>query len=95
MRSTACSADLRLQDYEIPDPELSDLGRQQCHQLRDALRNELSIAQLVELIVASPMKRTLQTAQLALGWLIDRGVPMEVRAEWQGEHLYQRDMGIT
>jgi len=29
------------------------------------------------------MRRTLQTAQQSLGWLMDRGVPVVLRAEWQ------------
>lgn len=34
-------------------------------------------------IVASPLKRTLQTVQHGLEWLRDCHVPVEVRAEWQ------------
>ncbi|KAI9791553.1 MAG: hypothetical protein M1835_000232 [Candelina submexicana] len=29
------------------------------------------------------MRRTLQTTQLGLGWLIERGVPVQPRGEWQ------------
>jgi broad specificity phosphatase PhoE len=35
------------------------------------------------LIVTSPFRRTLQTTELGLGWLIKRGVPVQVRGEWQ------------
>ena len=31
------------------------------------------------------MRRTLQTATLCLGWLIERGVPVMPDAGWQGE----------
>ena len=29
------------------------------------------------------MRRTLQTAEQSLGWLMERGVPVILRAEWQ------------
>ncbi|XXG93979.1 hypothetical protein Hte_000230 [Hypoxylon texense] len=34
-------------------------------------------------IVVSPLRRTLETLQYSLQWLRDRGVPVDVRAEWQ------------
>jgi broad specificity phosphatase PhoE len=66
------------------DPLLSDLGLKQSEELHQTLQNDLPLAQEIELIVVSPMRRTLQTAQFALKWLIDRGVPVLARAEWQG-----------
>jgi broad specificity phosphatase PhoE len=47
------------------------------------LQTSLPLASQIELIVASPLRRTLQTAQLSLGWLIAQGVPVQLRAEWQ------------
>ncbi|KAI9874287.1 MAG: hypothetical protein M1830_009887 [Pleopsidium flavum] len=70
-------------NYELPDPALSELGISQCEQLQAHLKHDLPIAQTVGLIVVSPMRRTLQTAKLALGWLIDRGIPVQLRGEWQ------------
>ena len=35
-------------------------------------------------IVASPMRRTLQTAELALDWVLERGVKIQADANWQG-----------
>jgi broad specificity phosphatase PhoE len=55
----------------------------QCDELATHLENELPLAQKIELIVVSPMRRTLQTAQQGLGWLIKRGVPVVLRPEWQ------------
>lgn len=72
------------QDYELHDPPLSDLGIAQCEELQAHLKQELSIAEEVGLIVVSPMRRTLQTAQLSLRWLIDHGIPIQLRGEWQG-----------
>ena len=44
----------------------------------------MDIANEVELIVSSPMRRTLQTTQQSLSWLIEEmGIPVVARAEWQ------------
>ncbi|KAL1624932.1 hypothetical protein SLS54_003656 [Diplodia seriata] len=77
-------------DYSIPDPVLSQLGLQQCTELRDHLRQgkqrpQVSeLAERAELIVVSPMRRTLQTALLGLDWLVnEKGVPLRPDAGWQ------------
>lgn len=68
----------------------------QCGELAAALQTEeFSIAQKVELIVSSPMRRTIQTTQQGLGWLIDRGVPVILRAEWQENSDKACDTGST
>ena len=73
-----------LQDYHLHDPALTDLGfGPQCDELAEHLKTQLSLAQEIELIVVSPMRRTLQTAQQSLGWLMERGVPVILRA---GKH---------
>lgn len=75
-------------DWSLRDPPLSELGEQQCAELKELLRKE-DIANKVELIVVSAMRRTLQTARLGLGWLIeDKKVPVLVDAGWQGETSY-------
>ena len=75
--------DIVLQDYSIPDPPLTELGLRQCRDLHDHLQKHLDISQKVELIVSSPLTRTLQTTQEGLQWLIERGVPVQARGEWQ------------
>ncbi|KIN04602.1 hypothetical protein OIDMADRAFT_176994 [Oidiodendron maius Zn] len=55
----------------------------QCEELASHLEHKLPLAQKTELIVVSPMRRTLQTAQQGLGWLIKQGVPVVLRPEWQ------------
>lgn len=80
-------------DYSIPDPVLSQLGLQQCVQLRDHLRQNLPLADQAELIVVSPMRRTLQTALLGLDWLIERGVPVRLDAGWQENSASPCDTG--
>ena len=73
-----------LLDYNIRDPPLTERGLRQCEELQKRLQNNLHVAQKIELIVSSPMRRALQTAQLGMGWLLDQGVPLQPRAEWQG-----------
>jgi broad specificity phosphatase PhoE len=47
----------------IRDATLTDIGRSQCRTLQDEFQYHLS----VDLIVASPMRRTIQTAALSFG----------------------------
>jgi hypothetical protein len=79
-------------DFSLHDPPLSELGERQCAELQESLKKE-DIANKVELIVVSPMRRTLQTAMLGLGWLIEKGVPVEADAGWQG--MYAKWLLIT
>lgn len=72
------------QAYHLRDPELTATGIEQCQALCDYFRKNLPLADDVELIVTSPFKRTLQTTSIGLSWLIERGVPVIARAEWQG-----------
>ncbi|KAH8887840.1 phosphoglycerate mutase-like protein [Thozetella sp. PMI_491] len=71
------------QDSSIPDPELSELGRSQCRDLRESLMNKMPEGLDVGLIVVSPMRRTIETAQRALDFLIEKGVPIQANADWQ------------
>lgn len=41
------------------------------------------------------MRRTLQTAAQSLGWLIDRGVPVVLRPEWQENSAKPCDTGTS
>ncbi|KAL7951955.1 histidine phosphatase superfamily [Trichoderma barbatum] len=71
------------QDHSIPDPRLTDLGIQQCAQLRHNLVQRFSSFEGRIAVIASPMTRTLQTASLAADWLIERGIKIEADADWQ------------
>lgn len=74
-----------LQDYSIHDPELTELGRSQCDDLRKSLKARFEhVAADDVAVVVSPMIRTLQTATLALDWLLDKDVVFEADANWQG-----------
>ena len=71
-------------DWSIHDPPLSKLGEEQSKELQESLKNS-QIANQVELIVVSPMRRTLQTASIGLEWLIkDKGIKVLTDAGWQG-----------
>ncbi|KAI0018656.1 phosphoglycerate mutase-like protein [Xylariomycetidae sp. FL0641] len=69
-------------DYSIPDPDLSEKGQEQCVQLRQGLM-EHPLAQKAELIITSPMRRTIQTALRSVDWLVEKGVPIQADAGWQ------------
>ncbi|KAK4032323.1 histidine phosphatase superfamily [Parachaetomium inaequale] len=80
-------------DNNIHDPELSELGRQQCAQLKEKLMPRIPKDLDVGLILVSPMKRTLETALLAFGDLIERGIPIVAHAGWQENSLQPCDTG--
>jgi broad specificity phosphatase PhoE len=62
------------QDWSLPDPGLTERGFSQCRELERHLK-QLDLAHEIQLIVTSPMLRTLQTTQSSLGWLMERGTP--------------------
>jgi broad specificity phosphatase PhoE len=68
-------------DWSIHDPPLSELGEQQSAELHEALKDN-KLANAAELIVVSPMRRTLQTASIGLDWLIKKGTPVLPDANW-------------
>ncbi|PTB43940.1 hypothetical protein M441DRAFT_453462 [Trichoderma asperellum CBS 433.97] len=80
-------------DHSIPDPRLTDLGIQQCAQLRHNLAQRFSSFDGKIAIVASPMLRTLQTASLAADWLVERGIKIEADADWQENSNHPCDTG--
>ncbi|KAL2148990.1 hypothetical protein VTH82DRAFT_1676 [Thermothelomyces myriococcoides] len=80
-------------DYNIHDPVLSSLGREQCAQLKEHLLPRIPKDLDVGLIIVSPMIRTIETALLAFGDLIDRGVPIVAHAGWQEISLQPCDIG--
>ncbi|KAH7030777.1 histidine phosphatase superfamily [Microdochium trichocladiopsis] len=79
-------------DYDIPDPDLSLLGLEQCKPLRESLMNS-PLAQQAGLVVVSPMRRTIQTALRSVDWLLDKGVKIEADADWQENSAKPCDTG--
>ncbi|KAI1394985.1 phosphoglycerate mutase-like protein [Hypoxylon fuscum] len=70
-------------NWELPDPSLTEKGIEQAKALAAELEADFPFTKDECRIVVSPLRRTLQTVQHGLQWLRDRGVPVEVRAEWQ------------
>ncbi|KAK0714035.1 histidine phosphatase superfamily [Lasiosphaeria miniovina] len=79
----------------ILDPGLSDLGRKQAAELGEHLKGGLLANRKVGLIVVSPMRRTLETCLIALGWLMDQGVRVEPDARWQELWDKPCDTGVS
>jgi hypothetical protein len=74
-------------DWSLHDPPLSELGERQCAELQENLK-KAKIADEIELIVVSSMRRTLQTASLGLTWLIEeKKIPVLPDAGWQGVYI--------
>ncbi|GAW13074.1 hypothetical protein ANO14919_024520 [Xylariales sp. No.14919] len=79
-------------DYSIHDPSLTKLGREQCVKLRKGLIED-PLAQQAELIITSPMRRTIQTALDTVDWLIEKGVKIQADADWQENSEKPCDVG--
>ncbi|KAF4635066.1 hypothetical protein G7Y89_g3024 [Cudoniella acicularis] len=81
-------------DYTMHDPPLTEDGLEnQCTQLAQHLQEKLPLAQKIDLIVTSPMQRTLQTTKQALGWLIEKDVKVIALAELQETTTNLIDIG--
>ncbi|KAI1130233.1 histidine phosphatase superfamily [Nemania abortiva] len=80
-------------DWSIFDPKLTDKGIEQCKPLADQLEASFPYSTEGCRIIVSPLSRTLQTVQHSLGWLLDQGVPVVARAEWQEDTANPCDVG--
>ena len=87
-------ANITLLDFSIPDPPLTERGLGQCKVLEHQLQNSPIIKE-TRLIVLSPMRRTLQTAQASLGWLLEQGVPSLVNPDWTETTTHACDIGSS
>ncbi|TGJ84762.1 hypothetical protein E0Z10_g4021 [Xylaria hypoxylon] len=81
-------------DYSIHDPSLTKLGREQCVSLRKGLMED-PLAQQAELIITSPMRRTIQTSLDTVDWLIEKGAKIQADAHWQENSVKPCDVGST
>ncbi|KAK4443492.1 histidine phosphatase superfamily [Podospora aff. communis PSN243] len=86
---------LHNQTNNIHDPELSELGQRQCRDLRKNLMGKIPKELDVGLIIVSPMIRTIQTALLAFGGLVEKGVPIQAHASWQENSAKPCDTGSS
>ncbi|CAG8979433.1 hypothetical protein HYALB_00011946 [Hymenoscyphus albidus] len=72
----------KAQNYTVKDPPLTRKGLEiECHDLSQHLEKHVPLIQQVELIVTSPLKRTLQTTEAALDFLIKRGIPQSFKKQ--------------
>lgn len=62
-------------DWSIPDPHLTELGREQASSLPSTYPKLYDHANV---ILTSPMRRTLETTLLGFPKLVEGGVPLEV-----------------
>ncbi|KAI1770638.1 phosphoglycerate mutase-like protein [Hypoxylon cercidicola] len=81
-----------LKDFTLPDPDLTEEGHGQCADLRASLM-ENPLAQKAELIVVSPLRRTIQTAFRSVDWLMEKGIKVEADACWQENSAKPCDTG--
>jgi broad specificity phosphatase PhoE len=70
-------------DWSLFDPKLTDKGIGQCKSLAGQLEASFPYAKDECRIVVSPLTRTLETVHHSLGWLLEQGVRVDARAEWQ------------
>ncbi|KAI1213875.1 phosphoglycerate mutase-like protein [Annulohypoxylon truncatum] len=70
-------------DWSLFDPGLSDRGIHLTKNLQGEFEPGFPFKPEECLIVVSPLKRTLETVKYGFQWLRNRGVRVEVRAEWQ------------
>jgi len=75
------------QDFELHDPPLTKQGELECQTLLgDKFTQEYPEADKVDLMVISPLYRTLQTATLGFSQYInDERIPKKIYAAIQGE----------
>ncbi|KAI1118505.1 phosphoglycerate mutase-like protein [Nemania sp. NC0429] len=81
-------------NYLLHDPSITELGREQCAELRTVLMED-PLVQQAELIITSPMRRTIQTALATVDWLVDKGVKIQADALWQENTAKPCDVGTA
>ena len=70
---------LSVANHSMPDPSLTPFGEEQCGQLKENFPHHNS----VELLVASPLRRTIYTALNAFTPELERGMPIIALPEAQ------------
>ena len=81
---------------DLEDAHLSELGRNQCQQLHELSMRD-GIVDNAELLIVSPMRRTLQTAHLSFPHLVGKipWIALESVREQTGQHPCDRRRPIT
>ncbi|KAK2606044.1 hypothetical protein QQS21_003562 [Conoideocrella luteorostrata] len=82
-----------IQEYSLRDPKLTQLGESQCQHLQESLFQRFGKVPIQDTaVIVSPMIRTMQSATLALDWLVDK-LPFEASADWQENSSQPCDTG--
>ncbi|TPX17671.1 uncharacterized protein E0L32_012024 [Thyridium curvatum] len=80
---------LCIENHQLPDPDLTELGKQQCETLRGRFPHHDRITHLV----ASPMRRTIYTCLLSFAPASAAGRPVVAVPELQEVSLFPCDTG--
>lgn len=77
-------ANLTQRNYTIPDPALTAKGKSQCQELSKSFKHH----ETIDLVLTSPLRRTIQTAALSFGPTLSRDVQFIAVPEAQeiGDH---------
>ena len=79
-------------DYHLHDPLLTATGHEQCAKLNEHLMKNEPLAKEIEVVICSPMRRTIQTMIGGLKGVLEReGVRVEMDAGWQGMFQFTLD----
>lgn len=78
-------------NYTIPDPTLTDKGKAQCRSLRDSFKYH----DIINLVLTSPLRRTIQTAALSFGPILKRDVQFLAVPEAQEVGDHGSDTGLS
>ena len=78
-------------DFLVHDPYLTPLGEVQCHELSKEFPSEPP----VDLLVSSPLKRTIQTTLFGFKKQVESGVKVEILAELQEVEELPCDTGSS
>jgi len=78
-------------NYHLRDPYLTPLGEAQCHELSKEFPSEPP----VDLLVSSPLKRTIQTTLLGFKKQAESGAKVELLAELQEADAFPCDTGSS
>jgi len=78
-------------NYHLHDPYLTPLGEAQCHELSKEFPSEPP----VDLLVSSPLKRTIQTTLFGFKKQVESGAKVELLAELQEAEGFPCDTGSS
>ncbi|KAF2744651.1 phosphoglycerate mutase family protein-like protein [Sporormia fimetaria CBS 119925] len=78
-------------DLTLLDPVLTEKGKGQCRDLRNSFQHHSEI----DLVLTSPLRRTIQTAALSFGPTLSRDIPFVAVPEAQEVGHHRSDTGLA